>query len=206
MRWARQTVDAILAVRGAVNGWSSLLLANHLLAYLMPIAFISTLALFVIGMGNIDPTTFVEVVITADKIASFSRATATLWVSVLGLIALRLLHWKVNGGTLVSFLQYSILSSAVSIFVSVHIALGVLRSLLVDQTTFVPTGFMRSTEIISVTSLWFGMFVPWCLCMVAVANVLTGEGTASHTGLFLLLMTGCISPFVLWWFHRDQST
>jgi Glycosyl transferase family 21 len=205
VRWARQTVDVILSIRGNLGSRAALLLTKHLCAYLMAPAGVVTLAIFAAGLWRPNPNTLFEVALTAQTVRWLTPTTTAFWVAVFCLTGLRVWHWKAGGGTLFAFMQYTLMSSAVAMFTSFHITVGLVRSIFLGQTKFVPTGMTRCTDPGMVTFLR-SLALPWFLCLAAAANLLIGGTPPGRVVAFLLLITGGTGPFVLVWFHRDQVT
>jgi len=128
---------------------------------------------------------------------------ASLWGGVFTLIALRLYCWQREGGTGAGFLSFTLISGAVASFSSMHTTLGLLRSFLVDQTKFLPTGSKR-TDDVHIGPVWRGMAGPWFLAAFGLGSQLLDRTGAGGIMVALPLAVGVSAPLVLSWFHHDQ--
>jgi cellulose synthase/poly-beta-1,6-N-acetylglucosamine synthase-like glycosyltransferase len=196
MRWARQTVDVISAMKVDVPLSLALLMTRHALAYLLPIVGIVSLALALGGATAI-------VLPVSERTYMLGAVSAwTIPGSLLTILILRISLCVQAGGRLRSFFPSMVLSGALIAFCGVHTALGMLRSLARERVGFTPTG-ATTTLAPTLPRLFRAMAAPW-IAYAAVA-VLAVWNAPSGAGALQVFWGACFvgSPLLLWFFHRE---
>ncbi len=204
VRWARQTVDAIVGVRGCVDLRLAALLAQHLFSHMLPVAWVGAFVLFAFSYWNPDSERLIEVAVTADQMPWLASLPTVLWVSMLSIFGLRFWHWRKRGGSYVDFVRFSAIGAAVRAFASLQVGAGLWSSLFVGPVYFKPTAGSPRI-VLSLSRFCGGMIVYWFLCVTGVASLLASASPFDCMSVLLPLIAGAVAPLLLWWFHRDQD-
>ncbi len=198
VRWARQTIDVIAAMRLDVGISQGLLMARHVLGYVLPSAGTASIALFLLY------STFSSATWVPARAQVLETAFAYAFVGSLLTIALLRMLLCVRAGQRVGVLLLSsALHSAAVAFCCMHVVVGILQSLVRQRVGFAPTGKAKGMPP-TFRTLLYSMAGPWGVyASVGVTTAIR----ASTVGAVKLFWLGCFvgSPLVLWLFHRDQK-
>ncbi|HKS21665.1 MAG TPA: glycosyltransferase family 2 protein [Thermoanaerobaculia bacterium] len=201
VRWARQTIDVIAAMKLRVRVSSALLMVRHVLGYLLPIVGTASLVLFLVGSPRRLAPGVPSISAAAQTLGSvFAVGLAT---SIAAILLLRLVLSLRAGQSVKMFLASALLNGAAVAFCSPHTALGMLRSLARGPVAFRPTGAAAAPPP-TCSRLWLEMAGAWAV-YVAVA-VIAMRKPFDQLGTLPLFWLVCFvgSPPLLWLFHRDQ--
>ena len=140
VRWARQTIEVVGALKLQVGLAPALLMVRHVLAYLLPIAGTMSLALFLTGKTSRGPLPGIPSLGPETARLLGSVFVFALCGSLVAIALLRILHCVLARQRLRALFLSSLLNSAAVAFCCAHTALGLLRSLLRRRVVFTPTG------------------------------------------------------------------
>jgi cellulose synthase/poly-beta-1,6-N-acetylglucosamine synthase-like glycosyltransferase len=202
VRWARQTLDAILARHGGSDPRLSLLLARHLYSYLLAALWPFMLIPFLL----ISIRTEQRCCVAGWSAGPSWLAVASIspFLGLLTLLSLRIFFWWRIKRTLKGFFASSALSGAAAVFSSADVFLGLISSLLIRQTQFVPTGIVRKDRL-GMVSLWNAMKLSTLARVIALSCYLLA-GRRELPLMTIIVLPFIVAPtLILWWYHRDQG-
>jgi hypothetical protein len=208
LRWARQTLEAVMVSRCGIPSSLTLLLARHVLSYLLPCVCVAMLGMVVFLSPPID---------IADAWSAMARnyalAPGHLWAGVssylvlgayLTTTVLRLRLAVRTGAGIGGFLTSSLTGGALAAFCGLHAAAAMMRSLIGSRVALNPTG-AGAARPSSLRSIAAQIAVPWALYALIAGRLLTNPGL-SIFGLNVLwaaLLVG--SPLWLWLTDSDRG-
>jgi cellulose synthase/poly-beta-1,6-N-acetylglucosamine synthase-like glycosyltransferase len=203
VRWARQTMDAILAIRGQVNLNLSLLLARHLLGYLLSVAWLIGLVLLSAGSQfPLDVAAYAEVASGIQSSAWLSMAALSPPGGLIAIFVMRACLWQQTGHRWLDLVRCTVVCAAVVPFTALNVTSGLLQSALIGKTAFTPTG-MLSRRTITLAALSKGMALPWALAALAVMSTTTAHALRPNAIAIGLLVAVLASPLILFCVHSD---
>jgi hypothetical protein len=183
VRWARQTVDVLLCYRKRLPKSLVVLMARHLLAYLIPLAGVGIVALTVLLAGR---TPHMEYAVRFVAIPKWMMWLYTAPLAGVGaLLVVRALIFRREGIGLLGFIGSSLVSGALHAFCCLHVGVGILRSITFGCVGFVPTGARTIHPLRPARRAW-AMALP-SLIYLGLALLLSREGL------------GPIEPFASYW-------
>jgi cellulose synthase/poly-beta-1,6-N-acetylglucosamine synthase-like glycosyltransferase len=199
VRWARQSLEAVLRFPGNVGVARTMLMLRHLFAYLLPSACIAMLCLICLFSrsslsdgwrafrGNFVPT------------GSNGWAVASTYLisgAFLLLCAIRLAWAARNRVRLGLVLSSSLAGGAFIAFCAPYVLAGMLRSSLGQRVVFRPTGSSDQGEV-TVLRLIVHMFAAWASYLAILTLLLRNPGTLLFGLNFVWVSLLVSAPFVL---------
>ena len=204
VRWARQTVEAVGALKLQAGLAPVLLMVRHVLAYLLPIAGTVSLALFLTGKTSRGPLPGIPSLGPEAARLLGSVVVFALSGSLVAIALLRVLHCVLARQRLRALFLSSLLNSAAVAFCCAQTALGLLRSLLHRRVVFTPTGAARR---LSPTFRHLLQSMSWTWIVWLAVAAMAARQPFLEAGLLKVFWLVCFtgSPLLLWFFHRDQT-
>jgi len=206
IRWARQTVEAILASRVRSKLSHGLLMARHLFSYLLPSLCLASLAsaaaVGVCGRYGLAFSSSIPTILS-EQCEWMSRAFTISLLCFLTIVILRAFVLHRDGTPLRRMPTEIVLMVAVTGFCSFSVLYGMLASFLGRRVGFTPTGSSCEGRL-HLVEIIRQMLIPWaiytcvslCILSFALPNKLV------FLSIFAVLLAA--SPVILRSFHMDQ--
>ena len=207
IRWARQTLEIIMAYRAKVSIGTTLLMTRHLLGYFLPATWILLFALIVnrFDLNLIDTWGAVtRSLMMEEGSRSCGFALYVYWAAFLSITGIRFWICIQNGVSLGILIRSTALCGAMMAFSAFHVVFGMLKSAVSGRAEFLPTGACGK-ETVRFFDLFLSMGATWFLYMFIVVRLVQNPGFLI-VGLNIVWVSILVgTPFILAAFHIDKK-